>query len=483
MEASGRGVRWAPRSHATGGSAGLVEVFRRADGRAKIRIGALMAFLVLCILAGGASRADEPAQLVVRLGAIALLALSVYDLAQARSRDLRIPLLIFGLMTALVVLQLIPLPPSVHAALPGRGLYQEVLRAAGGEASWRPLSLTPDLTVNSLLSLLPAIAVLASLESQPREVRFAVLPVLILGIMSSALFGLIQISSGSGAVYLHRVTNEGFPVGFFANRNHQSLALALAIAMLAAWGGASDSNDRTRWYRFGGAIIFTVLILPLILVAGSRAGLLLGMGVLIPAFALFGWSRWKDLSRWATGGWAALRFVPVLAAASVIAATVALSRATSVERLLSVDASQDGRFTNIGAMMQMLRDAFPVGFGFGSFEGVFRAYEPIESLDETYFNHAHNDLLELAIEAGLPGMLLLLALAGWVVWKSVIAWRSGNMHQSAIRHARLGSILLVMILVGSIFDYPLRTPFFSAMFAVFLSWMAAVTAPRASHSA
>jgi len=458
----------------------LIEVFTRADAGVRLRLAFLVSFMMLCMIAGGASRADDPMQLIVRLGAIALLALAAFDLGRRRMvlpPDLRVPMILFGLMALLVLVQLVPLPAGLHAALPGRALYVQALQTVGAGDHWHPLALVPDMALNSLLSLLPAIAVLAALAALPPEVRPALLSVLILGTLLSALYGLVQLSSGSAAVYLHKVTNLDFPVGFFANRNHQSLAMAMAIPLLAVWG--SSAHGSRQWAQLGAAVLATVCLLPLILIAGSRAGFVLTMIVIVPSFAIFGWRRWRTLAGGLRGVWAPLQWLPVALLAGVAAVTVFASRATSVERLFSVDNAEDQRFANMGAMLRMIGDSFPVGFGFGSFDGVFRHYEPLATLDTTYFNHAHNDFIEVLIEGGLPAVLILLVMVSWVLWKSAGAWCGDRSDSSRTRAARLATILLAMIAAGSVFDYPLRTPFFSMYLAVLLGWLASARAPNA----
>src|SRR3546814_10933219 len=51
----------------------------------------------------------------------------------------------------LVLLQLVPLPPAIWTALPGRDV---LLGALPGEAVWRPGSIVPSATINAASSLI-----------------------------------------------------------------------------------------------------------------------------------------------------------------------------------------------------------------------------------------------------------------------------------------------------------------------------------------
>src|SRR5205809_528237 len=69
-----------------------------------------------------------------------------------RRPTLRTALLVLLLASPawLALVYLVPLPPALWAATPGRGEYPAVLAAAGiAVDGWRPLSLVPDATASS----------------------------------------------------------------------------------------------------------------------------------------------------------------------------------------------------------------------------------------------------------------------------------------------------------------------------------------------
>jgi len=92
-----------------------------------------------------------------------------------------------------------------------------------------------------------------------------------------------------------------------------------------------------------------------------------------------------------------------------------------------------------------------VGAGQGTFDEVFQVDESLENLTERRAGRAHNDYLELALEAGLAGLVL----AG--AWLVLIAWLSWRARRSSLRWAGwAGSSFLLAIALQSITDYPLR---------------------------
>ncbi len=82
-----------------------------------------------------------------------------------------------------------------------------------------------------------------------------------------------------------------------------------------------------------------------------------------------------------------------------------------------------------------------------------------------YLNHAHNDYLELWLEAGVGGALGVLMFAAWWAWASFKAWTGawGRRPESLLPAAASASVGL--LLVHSLVDYPLRTLALSAVLA------------------
>jgi O-antigen ligase len=84
-------------------------------------------------------------------------------------------------------------------------------------------------------------------------------------------------------------------------------------------------------------------------------------------------------------------------------------------------------------------------------------------------NQAHDDYLQLILEGGLPALGLLITFLGWWAWKSIRLWRGSGGEGVAL--GRLGSILLLLILLASITDYPVRTPLMMVIAAQAAAWM------------
>lgn len=446
-----------------------------------------LAFVLLCgllailLVAGGASRADATGQVVVR-GA-AWIALIVTILFGPRPTwDLARPVaILLALAVLLVLLQLLPLPPSIWQSLPGRRILIEAAAVSGQDQPWRPWSIVPGATVNAASSLIvPAVTLL--LLAGTTDAERARLPALILGLVATVtLVGLLQLS---GAGIDNPLINES-PTqmsGTFANRNHFALCLALGCLAAPVW--AMLDGRRPGW-RAPVAVGLVLLFVLTILASGSRAGLMLGMLALVLGLVLSRQGIRKALEGYPRWVFPALIAGVIGMVVIFVLISLAADRAVSIDRVFAGEEGQDMRSRGLPTVLAMTRTYFPWGIGLGSFDPMFRVHEPFALLKPTYFNHAHNDLLEIVLDAGLAGGLLLLAGLTWCIIASARAWQAG----AGMRHAlpKLGSAMLLLIVLASAFDYPARTPIIMALVVIAGFWLTGAPGrarqERATHAA
>jgi hypothetical protein len=112
----------------------------------------------------------------------------------------------------------------------------------------------------------------------------------------------------------------------------------------------------------------------------------------------------------------------------------------------------------------------PFGSGFGSFTPVFDKFaQRTLLLDQgRYVNHAHNDWLELWLTGGAPAIIVTIGFLVWVVAMTFRLWSHGQPEESVLdlALARAAPIVIVLLLLHSAVDYPLRTTALSVLFAI-----------------
>ncbi|HEV2043803.1 MAG TPA: O-antigen ligase domain-containing protein, partial [Sphingomicrobium sp.] len=99
---------------------------------------------------------------------------------------------------------------------------------------------------------------------------------------------------------------------------------------------------------------------------------------------------------------------------------------------------------------------------------IYAHYEDPATVERTYVNHAHNDYMEIVLETGLPGAVLLLLFLIWWSSRAFAIWRSPN----AAELGRAACIASAAILLHSLVDYPLRTAAIATTMAMALGLMA-----------
>lgn len=432
--------------------------------RSDVPLAPSLAFVLLSILfvtlliAGGASRADAGGQMVVRGVAWGTLIVAALAGPHPDFRRMGMAGVVLTGAILLVILQLVPLPPSLWEGLPDR----HVPVGVGAADVWRPMSLVPGATWNALSSLIvPAAVVLLGVMLRQDE-RRRMLAVLLGLIVVSALIALLQFS---GAGFDNPFVNDtlGQVSGLFANRNHFALFLALGCLIATAWA-IYPGGSGWRLPVAGGLVLLFILT---ILTSGSRAGILLGLVAILFALLM---SR-HALRRLTRKGprW----LLPTLAVGTVavLAFFVMLlfvaGRAVSIDRTVLLDSDGDMRVRGLPTVLDMIQRYFPIGSGFGGFDTIFRRHEPFDLLKLTYFNHAHNDYLEIVLDGGIGALLLLAVAVLWWGSKAIRVWRGKDTGLMA----QLGSAMLLLVLIASFFDYPVRTPMVMALAALAGLWL------------
>ncbi len=436
----------------------------------------LCAFLVLAFLTGGSSRADVQSLAILRPVAVLACFFGAWHL---RFEDLADHKFLIGLVLACFALagfHLIPLPPSLWQALPGRDLVAEIDRAAGLGQIWRPMTLDPVGSWNALYSLFVPLAVLLLGLSLKREELFRLLPVVIGIGLVTGLIGLLQAASGTeSAVNLYRISNKGNAVGLFANRNHQAVFLACMFPMLAVYACAGIKTADQARVRLWIALTAGFVLIPLLLVTGSRAGLITGFLGLLSAPLLYKTPASLIATKRKTAKRRYYYIIGAFAALGIGLLSILFSRAEAFDRLFSNDIGEDTRAEIFAPAAKMAWSYFPFGSGMGSFATTYKIGEPNETLSPQFLNRAHNDYLELYMTGGLPALLILscvLIALTLTLWK---LWQSRKDHSQSLLMARAAMVVSILFILASIGDYPLRMPSLMCFAVIIALWMKGVS--------
>jgi O-antigen ligase len=380
---------------------------------------------------------------VVELAALGLIAfVALARPGQAGGRWVPIAL---SLVVAVPLIELIPLPPGIWQGLPGRSLATQIALGVDPHV-WYPISFDAWATQMSLLALaVPVAAFLLTRGIGSRELaRSQGVPMLwcivAIGCMS-ALLGLAQWATD--AMFLYASPHNGFPLGLFANRNHQAalMAITLALTMLLAVRQLRDGKPSRLIWSCLPIVLLTVTVA---LLTQSRAGVALLCLAVIPTFVML---------RRSVGRWVALAV-----GALVVAGAVWLILTGSGQSVMArmADTGGDERFVVLDDIWFMTTYNFPLGSGLGTFARAFLPVESLTSVSRAYLNHAHCEYLEIVAECGLAGVIAIVAALGFVGLSIVrIARLDATSDEAFVKLAAV--TILVLLLVHSLLDYPART--------------------------
>lgn len=437
-------------------------------------VGLLALVLSASVLFGGGARQGYRADAVLQLLAVPLLLVALSH-QWSDGRNSMWPLAFCVALVFVPLVQLVPLPPYIWTALPLRDLAVRSLSLAEGVVGWRPVSLIPHATWQSLVALVPPISVfLATLLLSWRNRQRVTLLLIGLGLLSSFI-GLLQVAAGPEAAPIgFGLGSPGEATGFFANRNHFAALLYCLLLLAAAFVIQSSRSLAARpprsWEtRTLVAIVlsFSVLVALLsgVMMARSRAGVGLTMVALIGISALAA----SDHRQTATRGTKRLIGAAV-ALVLIFSSQFALYR---VFERFEVDPLEDARLAFARNTWDAAVALMPFGSGLGTFVPVYQFFEkPQDALRDIFANRAHNDVLEIWLETGMMGLVLMTLFA---VWLLVGFWRVWRTASAAVPDPgrspvdlllmRAASLVIVLLIAHSLVDYPLRTTALSTLFA------------------
>lgn len=420
--------------------------------------------VILAMLFGGAARQGLWSDAIVELGSLPLLVAAIFRLRQTPLGPLATSaLVLLSAIFALPLIQMVPLPPQLWSAIPGRAEIAANYQAAGMALPWLPISLDAAATSRGLLSLIPAAAVFMAMLSQDGAARRRMVEIVLVIVFISVPLDLLQMMGGEASpLRFYAITNVDRAVGFFANSNHNAALLYGAIPLAAAWaiGSPQDTGDGRMTRSILGAILLAAIVVGLA-VAKSRAGMMLGFVAGLSCLFV----AWRQ-----TDGKSRRTVMRVAVVGNLLAVLLAFQFGfvSFSKRAEEQDLMEDLRWPIATVTMQAAMANQPLGSGFGTFVPVFQIFAPPAVTRDTFINHAHDDWLEVSLEGGIPGIVIMCLSIGWSSVAAFQVWRSGpsagaNVDSSL---ARAGSIFIVFVLLHSLVDYPLRTIAVMTLFAM-----------------
>lgn len=239
----------------------------------------------------------------------------------------------------------------------------------------------------------------------------------------------------------------GRAVGNMRQPNHLATALLCAMVMTAwLW--------QAKRLHAGVASASIVAMVAAVGLSASRTGAL-SLGVLL-VWALVD----RGLPRAARWLLAATPLV-YLACWAGLAEVAALQQAHfyGADRLQSGSDISSSRFAIWKNALTLIALHPWTGVGWGRFNFAW-TFTPFPDRPVAFFDHTHNLLLQLAVEIGIPATVAVLGLLGWALWRARGAWQAGPGADGLPSLARAALVMLVVLGMHSMLEYPLWYAYF-----------------------
>ena len=302
-----------------------------------------------------------------------------------------------------------------------------------------------------------------------------------------SFFGLVQQLTWNGQLYGSvPLTGGGVPFASYVNRNNASgflnICLGCAIA-LSAWllsrhaARGGPENDRQASLGIGqnlwaavrrlfGRMLWALSQLDAATLASLTAAACIAAGILCSlsrggtvamigaAVISFGFASLAGQKRPAR-----MSAVILCAAAACLLVAYLGRSATVTQRLATIfdepTLQAGGRLVNWKDGWRAAKDLLPVGSGLGTYRYAYRAYQ--QRPYDLWYYHAENQYLEALVEAGLPGLCLLLTMIGLV---ALACWRLLKRAPDPATYALglAGTFALSSQAIHAAFDFGLYLP-------------------------
>jgi putative inorganic carbon (HCO3(-)) transporter len=286
-----------------------------------------------------------------------------------------------------------------------------------------------------------------------------------------AVYGALEILLGSQTSLVFGIDVSESATGSFVYRNHYAnflmMCLAAGIGLMVTSLQKDKLYSRKEWLRS----VATAML-------GSKALIRISLAIMVIALVMSR-SRMGNTAFFVSMtivGLMALLLVKqrskgltILIISMFVIDLVIVSAWFGLDkvqqRLTETSLQRESRDEVIIDALPMVID-YPIsGTGAGSFYSVFPSYK--NSDVHSFYDHAHNDFLQMTIEYGIPGISILALLVLLAFYKSVRAMR--NRRNSIFKGASFACCMVIIgMLLHMTVDFPLQAFANASYFVVFL---------------
>ena len=284
--------------------------------------------------------------------------------------------------------------------------------------------------------------------------------------LAAVLIGVLLAALGNALVVAVQAFAPSWPDDTFIARHVAgeryggNLRQPNQLATLAVWGLIAAAYLLRRW-----PWLWAATSLPLVATlfsSESRTGV-----ISLLLVALIGLFQSRRVRAWGWRGWVGLALVLI---PLVIFSTTAFTRSTA-------DSSFAQRIALWRDVLTLIEQNPWFGVGWGQLNFAW-TLTPFAQRAPDVFDHAHSLPLQLAVEIGMPAATLILGTVLWGGWRIARA-----LWHNATPETTTATMLLAVMLIHSLFEYPLWFSYFLLPSAFLFAWLLRACGSAASEAA
>ncbi len=382
-------------------------------------------------------------------------------------------LLIFASVQCWVLVQTIPLPAA--------WLYNLSPMLSSVYAYFSPematLSLDPAQSSVALykgLAYLCLIILTIFLVDSEKRLKHLLLIMICSGTFQ-AVYGSLQALSGNKKSWVLEVANSSIATGSFIYKNHFANFLLLTLSvgigfLVASLSRHSATTSKSLARNIIAALIqgkavvriaLALMVIGLVLSHSRMGNAAFFMAMTVTAlFALFSFKH-------RSGGLSILIISLFVIDIFILGAWFGIDKVTS--RIEQASFNQETRDEVVTYGLELVKQYPLTGTGAGSFYTVFPAVQGADV--QLFYDHAHNDYLQFAVEFGLPATTLLGIMVLWSLWQAIYTMR--KRHNNLMKGTAFGCMMAIIgMMIHISVDFNLQAPANTIYFLVILtlSW-------------
>jgi putative inorganic carbon (HCO3(-)) transporter len=375
---------------------------------------------------------------------------------------------------SLQAVHLVPLPTGLLALLSPQAAQVHALASQlGGKEEWRTLSIDPHASRVALLKSMSYCSIfflVIALACRRSRVLLLAKGLVYAAVALSTYAVLLHLSGIQQDWFGSRIRHGDMASGTFVNRNHLAgyleMSLAIGIGLLIA--GLSDRSADT-WKKFVRQTLDWILSQKMVLrlslcvlvIALTTTHSRMGNGAFFASLIIAGIIG-IACSRFATRNTVLLLASLIAIDLLIVGGWFGVEKLAQRVQATTIEDVQE-REEPSGAAISLIRDYPLFGAGPGSFYLAFPPYRTEKIV--AYFDHAHNDYIEIAAENGVLGLL---AIGTFVIFSLGAALRAQwERRDPLMRGMSFASIMgITSILIHSWVDFNLQIPANAVLFMV-----------------